>query len=195
MNHRQTTYDPLLIQAIASGKSVAQAAKEAGISRATAFRRLQEQHILRAVDERRAALTEVAVDELVRATGPACATMRELLADESSNVRLSAARSIVDRMMKLRSLNELEARLREVESEVSTNTEASVSEQYWPVSYDKGPPCVVSLSIPHGYRHTANWLDFILYHGGLTDEQVQDINRQITDLRESARKFDESLAS
>jgi len=193
-NYRQNA-DPMLINALAAGKSVPAAAAEAGISRATAFRRLQDPEIPRQVDELRENLTEVALDKLCHAAEPACKRLNVLLDGAASeNVQLSAARTILDHMFTIRNFHKLQDRIRELEAQLTQEPQGD-RDRYWPDAVEKGPPCVVGLDIQHGYRHVANWMEYILYKGGLPDERVEELKQEIAELRESAQRFDEAIAS
>src|SRR6266540_2460033 len=103
--------DSALVAALAAGRTVRDAAKTAGVSEATAYRRVQEPAFRQAVTEARAKLIETAVGQLAEAATSAVATLRVLLEADAETVRLGAARAILELGAKLRESVELEQRI------------------------------------------------------------------------------------
>jgi hypothetical protein len=107
--------DAALVAALASGRTVRDAAKAAGVSEATAHRRLREPAFRQAVSEARGRMVENAVGQLADASTAAVATLRALLEAEADTVKLGAARAILEMGTKLRESVELEARIAALE--------------------------------------------------------------------------------
>lgn len=182
--------DEFFIQGMAFGKTVTAAAKEAGISERTAYRRLQDPEVKEQVRDMRSRLTEIALDRLTRSADPATQTLFQLLGAESDHVKLGAVRTILDKMVSVRNHCELESRL--FESELArAEKPAGTVDRYWPDELEKGPPCVDGMHLPDGYRHVANWLDFCIHKGGLGEEKVLELKAQVAQLREAASHYDD----
>jgi hypothetical protein len=88
--------DDVLITALAGGKPVAQAAKLAGVSERTVYRRLADSLWRRRVAAARTEMLARAVGVLAEGTAAAAATLRLLLRSDSPSVQLAAARAILD---------------------------------------------------------------------------------------------------
>jgi hypothetical protein len=111
--------DAALIAALASGSTVRDAAKSAGVGETTVYRRLQEETFRRRVDEARTAMIARAVGRLADTATEAAATLRALLGDDiPPAVRLGAARSVLDAVIKLREHDELAERLKALEGQL-----------------------------------------------------------------------------
>jgi molybdenum-dependent DNA-binding transcriptional regulator ModE len=108
--------DAQLVLAIASGCSVKQAAKLAGISQRTAHRRLQSTEFVLRIAVARDELFKRAVGVLASAATEAVQTLRSLLDSESLTVQLGAARAILEHGPKLREHCELECRITAMET-------------------------------------------------------------------------------
>lgn len=101
--------------AIASGTSIKEAARSAGISESTAYRRLKDPAFRRRVSEIRTSYLNEAVGRLSEAANEAVSTLKALLTARSEPVRLSAARAILELGPKLREQAELEERVTALE--------------------------------------------------------------------------------
>jgi hypothetical protein len=112
---RQRGYEALLALALARGRSVREAAREAGISERTAHRRLGSADFRRQIYEARSALLDATAGALADAAGRAAATLIKLLAAEHETVRLAAAKSILEHALNMRSAIELADRLTALE--------------------------------------------------------------------------------
>ena len=88
--------DDALLLALASGQSVRDAARTAGVSERTAFRRVAAPDFRQAVGRARGELLARAVGRLADAATTAADTLTALLAAEAESVRLAAARAILD---------------------------------------------------------------------------------------------------
>jgi len=108
--------DEALIAALASGQTVQDAAKTAGVSARTAHRRLDDPAFARRVTEARSEMVKRAVGQLAEASAEAVTTLRALLRAESETARLGAARSILELGSRLRESTELEERLSALEA-------------------------------------------------------------------------------
>ena len=183
------------MQGVARGKTIKEAARRAGISRRTATRRMEDPDVLQQISEMRSNLMEVAVDKLCRAAEPATQTLYSLLNAPSDNVKLNAARTILEKSVTVRDHNELDVRMQEIELIHAETSSPSVAQSYWPDSLEQGPPAVDGLDISQGYRHKANWYEFMIYTGGLTEEQVQEVKQKIADLRNAAQQYDAAMAT
>ncbi len=105
--------------AVASGISLREAARSAGISESTAYRRLKDPAFRRRVSEIRTSFLNEAVGRLCEAANEAVSTLRALLTARSEGVRLSAARAILELGAKLREQTELEERITALEREAA----------------------------------------------------------------------------
>jgi hypothetical protein len=108
--------DEALALGLAAGKSVREAAAEAGVSERTAHRRLADPGFRGRVTSLRYRLID---DGLARLAGGACDaadTLRGLLQSASDGVKLRAAVAILERLTKW-SYGELDERIREIEEE------------------------------------------------------------------------------
>jgi AcrR family transcriptional regulator len=105
-----------LIVAMASGRTVAEAAASAGISPRTAYRRLNDVDIRWCIREARTDLLEQAVGRLADAATAAVETLVENLAAPSETVRVRAAVALLDQLAKLRAATETDARLTALEA-------------------------------------------------------------------------------
>lgn len=106
----------MLIAQLAAGATRGEAAKAAGVSERTVFRRWQEREFRWEVATARTALVSMAVGQLADAATEAVRTLRELLRSESDSVRLGAARSILELGARLRESEELAARVDVIEA-------------------------------------------------------------------------------
>jgi hypothetical protein len=113
--------DDALVVALASGQSVREAARTAGIGERTAFRRTAETGFKLAVAHARSALLARAVGQLADAATAAVETLRGLLAAEAETVRLGAARSILDAAMRGSELIDLAERVECLEAQAAAS--------------------------------------------------------------------------
>lgn len=113
--HGRKNADPLLIAALAGGQTIVAAAKSAGVSERTVRRRLQEPGFRQEVQATRTQMVSEATGFLARASSGAAATLVHLLKAESEQVRLGAARSILELGARLREGEEFERRLASLE--------------------------------------------------------------------------------
>lgn len=122
--------DHELIAALAAGKTYEEAAKVAGVSRATVARRMQEAAFRREVERVRVEMFESAIGQLSGIASEAVQTLRKLLGGKTPpTVRLGAAKAILDVALKERDAAALEDLLREVEELKA-----------WRQAYESGKP-------------------------------------------------------
>ena len=107
--------DSALLTALAAGATVRDAARTAGVSEATAHRRLQDPGFRQEVAQARGKLIDCALGQLADASTAAVCTLRSLLDADGDTARLGAARAILELGNKLRESVELEARIAELE--------------------------------------------------------------------------------
>lgn len=101
--------DEQLIAALAAGKTHEEAAKAAGVSRATVTRRLQDPAFCRGVERVRKELFEAAIAQLAGIASEATQTLRRLLnGDTPPTVQLGAARAILDYALRQKEANEIQ---------------------------------------------------------------------------------------
>lgn len=111
--------DTAFIAALAAGASVRAAAKQGGISEATAHRRLREPATRKLVEDARAEILARAVAKLTVSSTSAADTLHQLLRSESDFARLAAARSILELGSKLREHEDLAARVAALEERLT----------------------------------------------------------------------------
>jgi hypothetical protein len=88
--------DDLLIPALASGKTLDEAAAESNVSKRTISRRQEDSGFREEVQRVRGLLAEAAVGKISSVADEAVNTLQLLLKASSDNVRLGAARAILD---------------------------------------------------------------------------------------------------
>ena len=119
-NGRRNADDQLLM-ALACGATVDNAARQAGISPATVYRRLADAAFRQRLQTLRGDMVSRTSGTLTAAAGEAVRTLLELLKNPtSSSVRLGAAKAVLEIGMKLRETADLEARLAELEQRIGT---------------------------------------------------------------------------
>ena len=114
MNGRSRS-DEVLLGALAAGSPVEQAARSAGLSTRTAYRRLAEPGFARRLAQARDELISSALGELVECASEAVATLRALLSAGDERVRLGAAKSTLEQLLRLRETLTLSQRLTALE--------------------------------------------------------------------------------
>jgi hypothetical protein len=111
----RTQSDELLLAALAAGTPVEQAARAAGLSARTAYRRLADPVFRGRLARARDTLIETALGELVDSAADAVATLRALLRAEDERVRLGAAKATLEQLLRLRETLTLSQRLAALE--------------------------------------------------------------------------------
>jgi hypothetical protein len=107
--------DELLIVALAGGAGVAGAAAKAGLSKRTAFRRLEDPGFRARVAAARAELVAKATGRLADLASEAAEALGELLKVDDLRLRLGACRAILELGTRLRESSELDERISELE--------------------------------------------------------------------------------
>jgi hypothetical protein len=108
--------DERLLQTLAGGATVAAAATQAGVSEATAYRRLAEPEFRRRLQALRADIVQRTAGTLTAAANEAVQALLELLkAAAPPAARLGAAKAVLELGMKVREAAELEQRLAALE--------------------------------------------------------------------------------
>jgi HEAT repeat protein len=112
--------DEQLLMALACGATVDNAARQAGISAATAYRRLADPDFGQRLQKMRGDMVSRTAGTLTAAASEAVRTLLELLKNPTSSaVRLGAARAVLEIGMKLREMSDLEERLSALEQQMS----------------------------------------------------------------------------
>jgi hypothetical protein len=112
--------DPLILAALACGASADQAGAKAGVSGRTVRRRLRDPAFRRKLNRIRGELKMRTADQLSAASTEAVRTMIQLMTSASPpNIRLGAARSIVELGMKTSEYADVSVRLNELEQRLA----------------------------------------------------------------------------
>jgi hypothetical protein len=112
--------DVALVLGLAGGKTVRNAAWDAGVSERTAYRRLDSADFRQQVSQARAEMLVRAVGMLVEASGDAVQVLRRLSKTaKSETVRLGASRSILELGNRLQESVEIETRLCDLERRIN----------------------------------------------------------------------------
>ena len=108
--------DHQLLLALACGASVENAARQAGVSESTAYRRLADADFSQRLKDLRADMVQRTAGALTAAATEAVRTLLELQKPSAPPaVRLGAARSVLEIGMKVREVADLEERLAALE--------------------------------------------------------------------------------
>ncbi|HYT92365.1 MAG TPA: hypothetical protein VEL76_26865 [Gemmataceae bacterium] len=120
MAHRgRRNADEALALAVATGQTLRDAAQAVGIGERTAARRWADAAFRQRVAQLRGDLVQRSLGRVADGMAEAADVLRQSLAAESENVRLGAARSLLELGVKLRENVELEARLQALEQRLS----------------------------------------------------------------------------
>ncbi|MCZ2343214.1 MAG: hypothetical protein LC104_15685 [Bacteroidales bacterium] len=124
MSHKgRKNADDQLVLALACGATAEQAAYRAGVALRTVRRRLTDSAFQKRVADLRREMVERTAAMLTAAASEAVRTLLGLQKDHvQANVRLGAARAILDLGFRARELAELEQELRELEQKVDALT-------------------------------------------------------------------------
>jgi hypothetical protein len=114
----RSSADSALVAALAGGSTIEDAARRAGVSARTAYRRVGEPDFRKRVTEVRAEMLSQSVGALTVAARAAVHTLMLLMQPiESSSVRLGAAKAVLELGAKLRESEHLEHRVAELEAQ------------------------------------------------------------------------------
>jgi len=111
-------YDEVLVTALAEGKGIAGAAKAAGVSERTVFRRLADPEFQEKWRKAHKEIRDQARSHLANLTWKAVGTIESLLESKSEQVCLRAARTILELGSRIRSEDEVEVRVAALEKTV-----------------------------------------------------------------------------
>ena len=118
MQQRKTLGKAAFVLAIANGKSVNEAAFDAGIGERQAYCWLQRSDITEQIKITQSELISRAVKSLAGTASQAVETLTDLLNDEASNIRLQAARAILSHLIDLNKSDRRETRIDELEKQI-----------------------------------------------------------------------------
>lgn len=108
--------DDVLLLALAKGSTVRSAAEQAGISEATAFRRLKDLEFVNELNRVRGELWNSALGKLTSASDKAVERLTTLIDEgESDAVRLSACKAVLELGVRFRDSIEFASRLERLE--------------------------------------------------------------------------------
>jgi hypothetical protein len=114
--------DHNLLLALACGASPENAARQAGVSESTAYRRMADKEFTRQLQAMRADMVQRTAGALTAAATEAVRTLLDLLkASVPPAARLGAARSVLEIGVKLRETAELEVRLAALEERLAAD--------------------------------------------------------------------------
>jgi len=122
MSRERSRGEDSLLAALAAGSTVEDAAKAAGLSSRTAYRRLADPGFARRLAQTRDELISNALGELVDCASEAVATLRALLSASDERVRLGAAKSTLEQLLRLRETLTLSQRLAALERSVQAQS-------------------------------------------------------------------------
>ena len=111
--------DLALVAALAGGATVQEAARTAGVSESTAYRRLNDPAFRQRVAEARSEMLSRAIGTLARVSTAAAITLAQLLKAEAESVRLGAARSVLEMAVKFHETEQLEQRIAALEEQIA----------------------------------------------------------------------------
>jgi hypothetical protein len=115
--------DTVLVALLAGGATREEAARKAGVSEATVYRRLGDPAFRASIDEARAEFVARVSAMLTAAGVTAAETLVALLAAESDVVKLGAATRILELGGKFRTDEQIEARLSALEARLAPESE------------------------------------------------------------------------
>jgi hypothetical protein len=110
---------------VARGSSIAQAAMTIGVSEGTGYRWSRKPEVRKSIDDIRSAVLQSASNRIVCLATKAVDTLGRLLDSESEQIRLSAARAVLDGTVKMREMAELDKELEQIHAIVSTIQESN----------------------------------------------------------------------
>jgi hypothetical protein len=109
------TVDAALVVHLAAGVSPAGAAKLAGVSEATTYRRLANPTFRQRVEEARAELWKRAMAVLSKSAVEGAIVLRRLLRSDDSKIRLQAAKIVLEQGIKVRDMVDIAQRVADLE--------------------------------------------------------------------------------
>jgi hypothetical protein len=119
-DNQQTKADSTLLLALACGATVEAAARQAGLSQRTVYRRLAQTEFRQRISALRADMVQRASGALTAAATEAVRTLLALQKDSvAAAVRLGAARAILEIGIKMREVADLEGRIAALEEQLA----------------------------------------------------------------------------
>src|SRR5262249_15556270 len=117
--------DGNLALAVATGQTLRDAARAAGVSERTAARRWADPAFRGRVTRLRGDMVQRSLGRMADGMAEAADVLRQLLGAESESVRLGAARSLLELAVKLRDSVELEGRLQALEEALAATRQGA----------------------------------------------------------------------
>jgi hypothetical protein len=114
---RRANVDDVLAAALAAGKLLAEAARDAGVSERTVSRRLAEPDFRARVAAIRAEMIDRAAGRMSDMLAEAADQLRRLLQSRSEGTRLTAIKSAFELALRLHDVEQIEVRLRALEEQ------------------------------------------------------------------------------
>jgi hypothetical protein len=122
---RMRLADTALLAALVVGTPVPAAARKAGVSERTAWRRLKDPAFRQRLDEMRGCVLKTAADQAVAAVLDALVELRQIVRTHKRvNWRFKAAQAILHRAPEIHERAELEGRLRALETKAAEDDQA-----------------------------------------------------------------------
>jgi hypothetical protein len=107
--------DAALITHLAAGVSPAGAAKLAGVSEATAYRRLSDASFRQRVEKARSDFWDRALGVMSKGAAESAIVLRKLLRSDDGRLKLQAAKVLLEQGIKVRDLVDITRRVEELE--------------------------------------------------------------------------------
>ena len=130
-DHWDPVVNDRLFEALMSGATVTMAAHMAGISRRTAYRRLEDTVFRNRLDQARVAVRQNIVQRLIDACGAAVDCLWELLEDEDPMIRMHASKTLLNTLARIdrpterpREIRSRETRMQIVKQETNETVQA-----------------------------------------------------------------------
>jgi hypothetical protein len=111
----RTRADEVLAAELARGATVVEASTTAGISEATAYRRLQQKDFQTRVSELRSQMVRNASGRLADGMVHAALVLRRLLGSKTETVQLRAATAVLEQAVRIAELTELQEKVAELQ--------------------------------------------------------------------------------
>ncbi|MDB5310612.1 MAG: hypothetical protein JWO38_4814 [Gemmataceae bacterium] len=130
--------DEMLAEALATGKTVVEAARAAGVSERTAYRRMKEPAIRTRINEVRGAILSTAYSRLNDGLLSACDHLNQLVGHDNPHVQIRAAKTVIQMTLKVREDVDFGERLFRLEEETARDYGLKRDTSLQPPFYDTG---------------------------------------------------------
>ncbi|MDB5311993.1 MAG: hypothetical protein JWO38_6195 [Gemmataceae bacterium] len=130
--------DEMLAEGLATGKTVVEAARAAGVSERTAYRRMKDPAIQARVNEVRAAVLATAYSKLNDGLLSACDHLNQLVGHDNPHVQIRAAKTVIQLTLKVRADVDFGERLFRLEEETARDHGLKHDTSLEPPFYDAG---------------------------------------------------------